>query len=214
MFGDKAYEQSVGFLRIQSGVNPLDSTGIHPESYNVVNNICKQAGVGLNRLIGNKELINNINPEDCISEAFGLLTVHDILRELKNPGRDPRKDFEIFEFETGIETIEDLQEGMVLKGVVTNVTRFGAFVDIGVHQDGLVHISEISHDFITEPEKVIAVEDKVRVKVLNIDLKLKRIQLSIKALLDPPGKGKKKFKSKPKGNTDPLKGLKTKWGSK
>ena len=143
---------------------------------------------------------------------FGIPTIRDILRELETPGRDPREDFELFEFEEGIESIEDLHEGMVLKGVVTNVTRFGAFVDIGVHQDGLVHISELSHHYVTNPEEVVKVGDKVKVKVLSVDLKLKRIQLSMKALQDPPKRSKKKDKKNK--SEDLLDSLKRKWGAK
>ncbi len=186
MFGAKAFQQSAGFLRIRGAINPLETTGIHPESYFIVEQMCQNAAVPVTGLIRNKALISTIKPEEYVNEQFGLPTVHDILKELETPGRDPRHDFVVFEFDDGVEKIEDLHEGMVLRGVVTNVTKFGAFVDIGVHQDGLVHISELSNRYITNPEDVIAVEDKVKVKVLSIDEKLKRIHLSIKALLEPP----------------------------
>jgi uncharacterized protein len=187
--------------------------------------MCEKMGVVVDQLIHNKEVLSQIKPENYVTADFGIPTVKDILKELETPGRDPRENFEVFEFEEGIETIEDLLEGMVLKGVVTNVTRFGAFVDIGVHQDGLVHISELSHDFITNPEEVVKVEDKVKVKVLGVDLKLSRIQLSIKALQDPPKKRKRKNKVqegrrikphiKKKDETgDLLQSLKEKWGAK
>ena len=192
MFGARAFLQSAGFFRLQMGENPLDATGIHPESYFIVENMCEKLGIAVDRLIRNKEVLSQIKPKDYVSNDFGIPTVKDILKELEAPGRDPRENFEVFEFEEGIESIEDLQEGMVLKGVVTNVTRFGAFVDIGVHQDGLVHISELSYDFITDPDLVVKVEDKVKVKVLGVDLKLRRIQLSIKALQDPSKKRKSK----------------------
>jgi uncharacterized protein len=225
MFGTRAFLQSAGFFRLRNGENPLDATGIHPESYFIVENMCKKLGVTVDRLIRNNEVISQIKPENYVIGDFGIPTVKDILKELEAPGRDPRKNFEVFEFEEGIEGIEDLQEGMVLKGVVTNVTRFGAFVDIGVHQDGLVHISELSHDFITNPEEVVKVEDKVKVKVLGVDLKLSRIQLSIKTLQDPPKKRKSKNKAqegrhrkphiKKKDKTgDLLQSLKEKWGAK
>ena len=232
MFGARAFQQSAGFFRLRQGENPLDSTGIHPESYFIVENMCKKAEVDLPRLLRNKELLSNIKPEEFVTDAFGIPTIKDIMKELETPGRDPRQDFEVFEFEEGVETIEDLQEGMVLKGVVTNVTRFGAFVDIGVHQDGLVHVSELSHDFITNPEEVVTVEDKVKVKVMSVDLKLNRIQLSIKALQDPPKRSKSKDRDKNRNRNrndrgdrmlpaqkkdrteDLLESLKAKWGAK
>ncbi|MFC1848857.1 Tex family protein [candidate division CSSED10-310 bacterium] len=216
MFGQKAFQQSAGFLRLRAGDNPLDSTGIHPESYAIVENMNRELKCSFNELIGNKTLISRIKPEQFVTENFGIPTIQDIIKELENPGRDPRKDFEVFEFEESIQTIEDLKEGMTVKGVVTNVTRFGAFVDIGVHQDGLVHISNLSHQFVTNPEEVIAVGEKVTCQILNIDLELKRIQLSIKALLPPP-KRFKHSKKKPKkdvSTADMLKNLKKKWETK
>ncbi len=230
MFGDKAFQQSSGFLRIREGENPLEATGIHPESYFIVENMSKQTGVPVAELMGNHQLLSTIKPEEFISEEFGLPTIQDILKELESPGRDPRQDFEIFEFEEGVETLKDLEEGMVLRGVVTNVTQFGAFVDIGVHQDGLVHISELSHQFVTNPEKVISVGDKVRVKVLKVDTELKRINLSIKALQPKPKPkhhkargGSPKFKPQhtksrspnPKSRKeDPIEALRRSWGAK
>ncbi|MGE5343846.1 MAG: Tex family protein [Candidatus Omnitrophota bacterium] len=242
MFGSRAFQQSAGFLRIRNGDNPLDSTGIHPESYFIVEKMCGDLTVPVSLLIRDKTMISKINPETYVTGEFGLPTIRDILKELETPGRDPREDFEVFEFDSGIETIDQLQEGMVMKGVVTNVTRFGAFVDIGVHQDGLVHISELSNDFVTNPEQVIHVEDKVKVKVISVDVQLKRIQLSIKALQEPSrpqGKRNQTKESKdikykeykknnmekqerakftppaPKDRTDELlKGLKAKWGAK
>ena len=181
-FGAKAFQLSAGFLRIMDGENPLDQTGIHPESYPVVNHMCKNKNLDVSQLIRNKNVLQDIQLETFVTADFGLLTLRDILQELENPGRDPRQNFELFEYTDGIESIKDLQADMVLNGVVTNVTRFGAFVDIGVHQDGLVHVSQLSHHFVTNPEQVISVGEKVKVKVLSIDLDLKRIQLSIKAL--------------------------------
>jgi uncharacterized protein len=212
MFGARAFQQSAGFFRLRDSENPLDATGIHPESYAIVENMCKGLGADVPRLARNKELIAKIKPADYVTGDFGIPTIRDILKELENPGRDPREDFELFEFEEGVESIEDLREGMVLKGVVTNVTRFGAFVDIGVHQDGLVHISELSHDYVTNPEEVVKVGDKVKVKVLSVDLKLNRIQLSMKALRDPPKRSKKKDKKDK--SEDLLDSLKRKWGAK
>lgn len=224
MFGARAFQQGAGFLRIRSGENPLDTTGIHPESYFIVQHMCKNSDLPITQLIRNKPLISEIKPEDYVTDEFGIPTVQDILKELETPGRDPRKDFEVFEFEEGVETLEDLEEGMKLKGVVTNVTRFGAFVDIGVHQDGLVHISELSHQYTTNPEQVISVGDKVKVKVLKVDHQLKRIQLSIKALQEPPQNRKKNKRSR-HGKKEPppqkrdrteelIDSLKTKWGAK
>jgi protein Tex len=237
MFGARAFQQSAGFLRIRNAGNSLDATGIHPESYFIVEQMCKHSDVPITSLVRNKTLLSNIKPGDYVTDEFGLPTVQDILKELETPGRDPREDFEVFEFEDGVEKLADLHEGMVLRGVVTNVTKFGAFVDIGVHQDGLVHISELSNRFVSNPEEIIAVEDKVKVKVLSVDEKLKRIQLSIKALQEPQpknekgntddrkkksrgrGRGKKAHSTnaaaKPKDRTeDLLAGLKAKWGSK
>ena len=224
MFGARAFQQSAGFLRIRSGENPLDATGIHPESYFIVQHMCKNSDVTVTQLIRNQPLISQLEPEDYITDDFGIPTIRDILKELEIPGRDPREDFEVFEFEEGVETLEDLEEGMILKGVVTNVTRFGAFVDIGVHQDGLVHISELSHQFTTHPEQVISVGEKVKVKVLKIDPRLKRIQLSIKALQEPPKNRKKDKRSRHRKKESPhqkrdrteeqIDSLKAKWGAK
>ncbi len=193
--GSKTFEQCAGFLRIRDGENLLDSTGIHPESYFIVEKMAESLGIEVKSLIGNSEAVNSLNLKEFETEEFGEFTLKDIARELLNPGRDPRKSFELFEFAEGIETIEDLTEGMVLNGVVTNVTRFGAFVDIGVHQDGLVHISELSHTFVENPEEFISVGEKVKVKVISVDKDLNRIGLSIKALQTPPkreNRGKKR----------------------
>ncbi|MCP4154072.1 MAG: RNA-binding transcriptional accessory protein [bacterium] len=191
MFGARAFQQSAGFFRLRNGDNIFDSTGIHPESYCIVENMCEKIGVEVGKLVRNNELLADIKPEEFVTEDFGIPTIRDIIKELETPGRDPRQNFELFEFEEGVEKPEDLHEGMILKGIVTNVTRFGAFVDIGVHQDGLVHVSELSHHFITNPEEAVTVEDKVKVKVMSVDLKLKRIQLSIKALQEPPKRSSK-----------------------
>jgi uncharacterized protein len=225
MFGARAFQQSAGFLRIRSGENLLDATGIHPESYFIVQHMCKNSDVPITQLIRNQPLISKLKPEDYITDDFGIPTIRDILKELETPGRDPREDFELFEFEEGVETLEDLEEGMILKGVVTNVTRFGAFVDVGVHQDGLVHISELSHQYTTNPEQVISVGEKVKVKVLKVDAQLKRIHLSIKALQEPPQNRKKNKRSRhrkkqpsqqqKKDRTEELiDSLKAKWGAK
>lgn len=183
-FGNKAFIQSAGFLRINGGENVLDSTGIHPESYSIAGRMSEDLGVLPEMLMKNEELISKIRPESYTGDSFGIFTVKDIINELKKPGRDPRKEFEVVEFEEGIDSIDDLSEGMKIKGVVTNVTNFGAFVDIGIHQDGLVHISEMSHNFVKEPEKFLSAGDIINVKVLSIDTELNRIGLSIKALTE------------------------------
>lgn len=206
--GEKAYKLSVGFLRIRKGENILDSTGIHPETYFIVEQMAESLGVKVDDLIGNKNLIEKIKPELFITGEFGLPTIIDIIKELKEPGRDPRKEFELFDFDESVKEFEDVEEGMILRGVITNITNFGAFVDIGVHQDGLIHISELSHDFVKNPEDIVSVGEKVTVKVLSVDKELKRISLSLKALENKPIKKKKKKKG------DPIFALKKKWGAK
>ena len=178
--GDKAFEQCAGFLRIHNGDNPLDQSAVHPESYHIVEKMAKKLDVKVNDLIGNKELIAKINPKDFVEQDFGLETINDILKELEKPGRDPRKTFEAFEFDKDIRSIEDLKPGMSLNGIVTNITAFGAFVDIGVHQDGLVHISQMADHYIKDPTEVVRLNQRVRVKVLDVDVDRKRISLSMK----------------------------------
>ena len=178
--GDKAFEQCAGFLRIHDGDNPLDQSAVHPESYHIVEKMAKKLGVKVRDLIGNKELIARIKPEEFVDEHFGLETIHDILAELDKPGRDPRKSFEAFEFDKSIRTINDLRVGMTLNGIVTNITAFGAFVDIGVHQDGLVHISQMADHYIKDPNEVVHLNQKVRVKVLEVDTNRNRISLTMK----------------------------------
>ncbi|WP_116474926.1 Tex family protein [Zobellella maritima] len=178
--GPKAFEQCAGFLRIRDGKNPLDASAVHPEAYPVVERILVKLQQPVNTLIGNSGLLKTLNPKDYTDEHFGLPTVQDILRELDKPGRDPRPEFKTARFMDGVEKPADLIPDMVLEGVVTNVTNFGAFVDIGVHQDGLVHISALTDRFIKDPREVVKAGDIVKVKVLEVDLQRKRIALTMR----------------------------------
>ena len=176
--GDKTFEQCAGFLRISGGDEPLDASSVHPEAYPVVERILRQCGREVKGLIGDSALLRGLRPESFTDERFGLPTVRDILRELEKPGRDPRPEFKAARFADGVEDIKDLREGMILEGVVTNVAAFGAFVDIGVHQDGLVHISALSDRFVKDPREVVKAGDIVKVKVLEVDVARKRIALT------------------------------------
>lgn len=178
--GDKTFEQAAGFLRIRNAENPLDASAVHPESYSIVKKMASDLKCSVESLIGNKTLLSKINPEKYITDRAGLLTINDILSELEKPGRDPRDEFETFSFADGVNTMDDLKPGMKLNGVVTNVTAFGAFVDIGVHQDGLVHISQLSDSFVSNPADIVKVNQKVSVSVLEVDISRKRISLSMK----------------------------------
>ena len=182
--GDKAYEQAAGFLRVMNGDNPLDASAVHPEAYPVVEAIIASTGKSIRDLIGQSGFLRTLNAANYTNEHFGLPTVTDILQELEKPGRDPRPEFKSVEFKAGIEKISDLQPGMRLEGVVTNVANFGAFVDIGVHQDGLVHISHLSDTFIKDPRDAVKTGDMVKVKVLEVDVERKRISLSMKTNTD------------------------------
>ncbi len=178
--GEKTFEQAAGFLRIMNGSNPLDASAVHPEAYPVVERIIGATGKDIRELIGDTAFLRGINAENYTDERFGLPTVTDILRELEKPGRDPRPEFKTAQFKEGVDKIEDLKPGMMLEGVVTNVTNFGAFVDIGVHQDGLVHISHLSDKFVKDPREVVRAGDVVKVKVLEVDVQRRRVGLSMK----------------------------------
>jgi protein Tex len=178
--GPKAFEQCAGFLRITDGEDPLDASGVHPEAYPVVRRILASAGTGVRELIGNTAALHALRPKDFTDERFGLPTVTDILAELEKPGRDPRPAFTTAQFAEGVQTLQDLAPGMVLEGTVTNVAAFGAFVDIGVHQDGLVHISAMSRTYVADPRDVVRPGDVVRVKVLGVDIARNRISLSLR----------------------------------
>ncbi|HZN19241.1 MAG TPA: Tex family protein [Micromonosporaceae bacterium] len=186
--GPKAFEQCAGFLRIPGGADPLDASGVHPEAYPVVRRILTAAGTELPSLIGNTAVLRKLRPADFVDDTFGLPTVTDILAELEKPGRDPRPAFRTASFAEGVESLADLVPGMVLEGVVTNVAAFGAFVDVGVHQDGLVHVSAMSHTFVKDPRDVVKPGDIVRVRVLEVDLPRKRISLTLR-LEDPAEAG-------------------------
>lgn len=177
--GGKAYEQCAGFLRIKNGDNPLDESAVHPEAYAIVEKIATDLNVEVKSLIGNESLLKTVDVKKYATEEIGTLTIQDILKELNKPGLDPRSELEQFEF-ANIYSIEDVKTGMIVPGVVTNLTRFGAFVDIGVKQDGLVHVSEIAHQYISDPSEALKLNDKVQVKVLEVDVLRKRIALSIK----------------------------------
>ncbi|MFD5779248.1 Tex family protein [Streptomyces sp. NPDC126933] len=178
--GPKAYEQCAGFLRIRGGDDPLDASSVHPEAYPVVRSMVKTTGSEVASLIGNASVLRSLKPGDFVNESFGLPTVTDILRELEKPGRDPRPAFKTATFKDGVEKLGDLVSGMVLEGVVTNVAAFGAFVDVGVHQDGLVHVSAMSRNFIKDPREVVKPGDVVKVKVMDVDIPRKRISLTLR----------------------------------
>jgi len=203
--GPKAFEQAAGFLRIPDGENPLDASAVHPESYSLVDAMAADLGCSVKLIIQDAQLRRKIKISDYVTEKVGLPTLNDIMQELAKPGRDPREKFEAFAFEEGVAKIEDLKVGMKLPGIVTNVTAFGAFVDVGVHQDGLVHISELADRFVKNPSEIVKVHQKVKVTVLGVDQERKRISLSMKSV---PGSGKAKPTRKPEPKS--LKDLKKK----
>lgn len=196
--GDKAFQQAAGFLRIMNGDNVLDASCVHPETYSLVEKISADKKIPIQQMIGNRELLSSINATQYVDEHFGLPTIRDVLAELEKPGRDPRPEFKTAQFKEGVEDIAHVQEGMILEGVVSNVTNFGAFIDIGVHQDGLVHISEMTNKFITDPQAIVKAGDIVTVKVIEVDKERRRIGLTMK-LND--NKTTKPVQQKPKANS-------------
>jgi len=196
--GPKAFEQCAGFLRIQDGEDPLDASGVHPEAYPVVRRILAATKSDIKALIGNAEIVRQLKPQAFVDDTFGLPTVTDILRELEKPGRDPRPAFKAAVFKEGVEEIKDLKRGMILEGTVTNVAAFGAFVDIGVHQDGLVHISAMSKTFIKDPREVVKPGDIVKVKVLEVEVARKRIALTLRLDDETAAKGERPAQGKPR----------------
>ena len=184
--GPKAFEQAAGFLRIQGGKNPLDGSAVHPEAYPVVERVAQSTGLSTEQLIGNTAVLTKLAPADFADDTFGVPTVTDILAELDKPGRDPRPEFKTAEFKEGVNEVKDLKPGMILEGTVTNVAAFGAFVDVGVHQDGLVHVSAMSHKFVSDPHEVVRSGEVVKVKVMDVDVARNRIGLSLR-LDDEPG---------------------------
>ena len=196
--GPKAFEQAAGFLRIQGGANPLDGSAVHPEAYPVVERVAQATGLSTEQLIGNTAVLTNLAPADFADEQFGVPTVTDILAELDKPGRDPRPEFKTAEFKEGVNEVKDLKPGMVLEGTVTNVAAFGAFVDVGVHQDGLVHVSAMSHKFVSDPHEVVRSGEVVKVKVMDVDVARNRIGLSLR-LDDEPGQPAQKKPRKQRG---------------
>ncbi len=200
--GEKTFEQAAGFLRVMNGENPLDASAVHPETYPLVKRIAQDTGRDIRSLIGDSAFLKRLDPKQFTDETFGLPTVTDILGELDKPGRDPRPEFKTAEFQDGVEKLSDLEPGMVLEGVVTNVTNFGAFVDIGVHQDGLVHISALSEKFVKDPYEVVKAGDIVKVKVMEVDIPRNRVGLSMR-MSDTPGAktdGPQRSGGKPRGN--------------
>jgi uncharacterized protein len=209
--GERTFEQAAGFLRIRQGENALDASAVHPEAYPVVERMVEGTGRDIRSLIGDAKFLKTLDPSRFTDERFGLPTVQDILKELEKPGRDPRPEFKTVAFKEGVEALEDLKPGMILEGIVTNVTHFGAFVDIGVHQDGLVHISALANRFVKDPHEVASAGDLVKVKVLEVDLKRRRIALTMRLneqASSPPEADKKPPRptvhTSPKATSKPL----------
>ncbi len=218
-YGPKTFEQSAGFLRIRNGENPLDNTAVHPESYAIVESITSDLSLPLDQITANASKLSSVDVKKYVTDTVGEPTLLDILEELKKPGRDPREEFRYAEFDDNVKTMNDLSPGMILEGVVTNVTDFGAFVDIGVHHDGLVHVSELANQYVKDPKEAVKVGQIVKVRVLDVNLELQRISLSMRS---EPAKGskrksskdKRKSKQPPKQKTFTLDDLKAKFNSK
>jgi uncharacterized protein len=188
--GPKTFEQAAGFLRIRGGDDPLDASGVHPETYPVVQKLLAATGQGIDTLMGRSDVLKTLKPEAFADERFGAITVRDILAELDKPGRDPRPDFKVARFNEGVQDLKDLKPGMLLEGTVTNVAQFGAFVDLGVHQDGLVHVSQLANRFVKDAREVVKTGDIVKVRVMEVDLSRGRIGLTMKLDAKPaPGGG-------------------------
>lgn len=198
-FGDRTFEQAAGFLRVMNGSDPLDASAVHPETYPVVTRLMAKTGQDIRGLIGNAALLRSVNAETLTDERFGLPTVRDILKELEKPGRDPRPEFKTATFREDVSALQDLKPGMVLEGVVTNVANFGAFVDVGVHQDGLVHVSHLADQFVSDPREVVKAGQVVKVRVLEIDIPRKRISLSMRS--DAPAQSQKPSGDAPRKET-------------
>ena len=178
--GDKSFEQCAGFLRIPDAENPLDNSAVHPESYHVVQRMAEDMKATVNELLKNESLRQQIKPENYVTETVGLPTLNDIMKELSKPGLDPRTQAKVFEFAHDVHRVEDLQTGMVLPGIVTNITNFGCFVDVGVKQDGLVHISQLADKFVKHPSEVVKLNQHVQVKVLEVDIARSRIAFTMR----------------------------------
>ena len=206
--GEKTFEQAAGFLRILGGTEPLDASAVHPEAYSVVEKMLAKQQISANDLIGNREKVKQIKASDFIDERFGLPTILDILAELEKPARDPRGEFKMATFTEGVNEISDLQVGMILEGVVSNVANFGAFVDIGVHQDGLVHISMLADKFVSDPRDVVKAGDVVKVKVVEVDVARKRIALTMRLDDDKPTE-KRDFRQPEKQRSSGMKNTKS-----
>jgi uncharacterized protein len=203
--GPKTFEQAAGFLRIRDGENPLDRSAVHPESYHIVDAMAKDLNCSISDLMRSEELRKKIDPKRYVTDIIGMPTLKDIMSELAKPGRDPREKFETFSFAEGVGKIEDVKPGMQLPGIVTNVTAFGAFIDIGVHQDGLAHISQLSDKYIKDPNEAVKVHQKVTATVLEVDIPRKRISLSLKKNPQQQGKKEPQSKQKPQADINALK---------
>jgi uncharacterized protein len=187
--GPKTFEQAAGFLRIRGGDDPLDASGVHPETYPLVQKVLVATGLAIDTLMGRSDLLKSLRPDAFADERFGAITVGDVLAELDKPGRDPRPDFKVARFNEGVSDLKDLKPGLLLEGTVTNVAQFGAFVDVGVHQDGLVHVSQLANRFVKDAREVVKTGDIVKVRVVEVDLARNRIALTMKLEAAPTARG-------------------------